>query len=171
MIHIDINRESAIFLSKQIYQSIKESILSGTVQPGEKLPSSRELSKYLNVARNVVIESYEQLIAEGYAYSKNGSGTYICKGVQFEKRETGNIKEQHETKEYPNSYVISFRTGIPDLESIPITKWAQLYKETALTIKPSQLDYQNSFGDFELRTQLSLYLNRVKAFVHPQRIF
>ncbi|MDD3413871.1 MAG: PLP-dependent aminotransferase family protein [Lachnospiraceae bacterium] len=163
MIHIDINRESAISLSKQIYHSIKESILSGTVQPGEKLHSSRELSKYLNVARNVVIESYEQLIAEGYAYSRNGSGTYICKGVQFEKRETGNRKEQYERKDYSNSYVISFRTGIPDLESIPITKWAQLYKETALTIKPSQLDYQNSFGDFELRTQLSLYLNRVRG--------
>lgn len=163
MIHINIDRESTISLSKQIYNSLKESVLSGIVQPGEKLPSSRELSQYLNVARNVVIESYEQLIAEGYAYSKNGSGTYICEGAQFKKPETYSEQKQHDSKKTLNNKTISFRTGIPDLESIPIKKWAQIYKEIALDIKPSQMDYQSSFGDYELRTQLSLYLNRVRG--------
>lgn len=164
MLYIKINRESVSCLSKQIYNSIKESALSGTIRPGEKLPSSRELSKYLNVARNIVIESYEQLIAEGYAYSKSGSGTYICEGVQFQKAKVDSVKKQKNINiKALNSNVISFRTGIPDLESIPIKKWAQVYKEIALDIKPSQMDYQNSFGDYELRTQLSIYLNRIRG--------
>ena len=81
MIYIRLNREDKLPLSRQIYRSIKENILSGRIPAGTKLPSSRELAGELHVARNVVIEGYEQLIAEGYADSKNGSGTYIREGV------------------------------------------------------------------------------------------
>ncbi|WHH57742.1 winged helix-turn-helix domain-containing protein [Petroclostridium sp. X23] len=104
MLHIKIDRESASYLSKQIYNSIKEFALCGTIQPGEKLPSSRDLSKYLNIARNVVIESYEQLIAEGYAYSKSGSGTYICEGVQFQKTKVDSMKRHYISDNYITPY-------------------------------------------------------------------
>lgn len=171
MIYIDIDRESKDSLAKQMYRSIKESVLCGTLQPGEKLPSSRELSNYLNVARNMVIESYEQLIAEGYAYSKNGSGTYISDGVQFQRAKTISLHKQQDDTKCRNSNFISFRTGIPDLDEIPIKKWAQMYHNTTLDIKPSQMDYQNPFGDYELRTQISLYLNRARgACTCPENI-
>ena len=170
MLFIDIDRTSKNSLTKQIYSSIKESILCGTLQPGEKLPSSRELSKYLNVARNIVIESYEQLIAEGYAYSKSGSGTYICEGVQFQMG-TRNVHKEQNGKKNQKSDLISFRTGIPDLDEIPIKKWAQMYHSIALDIKSFQMDYQNPFGNYELRTQISLYLNRVRgACTYPENI-
>ncbi len=171
MIYIDFDRESKDSLSKQIYSSIKESVLYGTLQPGEKLPSSRELSKYLNVARNMVVESYEQLIAEGYAYSKSGSGTYISEGVLFQGARTRSVHKQQIDNKHQNFDLISFRTGIPDLNEIPIKKWAQMYHNIALDIKPYQMDYQNPFGDYELRTQISLYLNRAKgACTYPENI-
>lgn len=69
MIHINLNREDKLSLSRQIYRSVKESILSGKIAAGTKLPSSRELSRELHVARNVVIEGYEQLIAEALRLS------------------------------------------------------------------------------------------------------
>lgn len=171
MIYINIDRESKDSLAKQIYSFIKESVLCGTVHPGEKLPSSRELSNYLNVARNIVVESYEQLIAEGYVYSKSGSGTYISEGVQFQRVKIGNIQKQKNDKKYQSTNIISFRTGIPDLGEIPIKKWAQMYHNIALDIKSFQMDYQNSFGDYELRTQISLYLNRARgACTYPENI-
>lgn len=163
MIYINIDRHQGDSLTKQIYCSLKEGILSGTLQQGEKLPSSRELAKDLNVARNVVIESYDQLIAEGYAYSRSGSGTYVCEAVRLEKpADTPAVKKrEYPKKQIPN--MISFRTGIPDLNSIPIKTWAQAYREVITTVKPPQLDYQNSFGEYELRYQLSHYLNRVRG--------
>ena len=168
MIYITINKNAKTSLTKQIYLSIKEAILSGTLQSEDQLPSSRELSKYLNVSRNVVIESYEQLIAEGYAYSKHGSGTFICDGVRFQRYKS--VKQEPQTKSTQN-LLISFRTGIPDLSAIPIKKWAQLYHKTALELSPSQMDYQQSFGNYELRTQLSLYLNRARgASTSPENI-
>jgi GntR family transcriptional regulator / MocR family aminotransferase len=73
MIYISLNRTGSVSLTKQICSSLRDAILKGTLKPNEKLPSSRELAKYLKVSRNIVISSYEQLFAEGYIYTKNGS--------------------------------------------------------------------------------------------------
>lgn len=165
MIYITLDRNSKISLSRQIYIFIRNNILNGTLPEKEKLPSTRELSKYLNISRNVVIESYDQLFAEGYIYTKNGSGTYVNDGILFSKEYAVNNNDN--TSERNKSYlpentadekIISFRTGIPNLSSVPIKKWAQIYKEVSLSSSPAQLDYQNSSGEYELRYQLAHYL-------------
>ena len=99
MLYININRDSGRSLSDQIYQYIKESIFRGSLQAREKLPSSRELARFLNVSRNVVIESYEQLMAEGYIYSKNGSGTFVCEGLVFCRDESVKRSTQTQIRE------------------------------------------------------------------------
>ena len=158
---INIDRKSRISLWKQLYIYYKELILSGKLKSKDKLPSTRELSRDLNIARNVVLDCYEQLMAEGYVYSKSGSGTYVCEGVKFQQVK---IKtKSHFTKSDNGIEKISFRTGIPDLDNIPINKWAQVYKESILNVEVTQMDYQNSFGNYELRSELSSYLERVRG--------
>jgi GntR family transcriptional regulator/MocR family aminotransferase len=78
MIHIPIDRDCPVSLARQMAAFLREAILCGTLKPREKLPSTRELSKNLNVARNVAIECYELLAAEGYLFSKPGSGAYVA---------------------------------------------------------------------------------------------
>jgi len=89
MLHINLNRNQDESLSKQIYQALKESIFSGDLKADEKLPSTRRFSEFLSVSRNVVMEAYEQLWAEGYLYSKEGSGTYVSDGICFNERDSG----------------------------------------------------------------------------------
>ncbi|HAN21041.1 MAG: GntR family transcriptional regulator [Clostridiales bacterium GWF2_36_10] len=164
MFYITLDRDKPISIAIQIYSFIREGILNETLQQGEKLPSTRELAKYLNVARNGVIESYEQLIAEGYVYTKNGSGTYVSDGIRFERTAVNHyVKEQRAIKSQTNEDIISFRTGIPDLASIPIKKWGKIYKEITLSVLPLHMDYQSSNGQYELRYQLSNYLRRVRG--------
>lgn len=55
--------ESGLPLSRQIYERIKALILHGDLKAEERLPSSRALSKELAVARNTVLEAYDQLLA------------------------------------------------------------------------------------------------------------
>jgi GntR family transcriptional regulator/MocR family aminotransferase len=157
MLYININRGNKLSLSRQIYCSIKENVLHGKIPAGTKLPSSRELSAELHVARNVVIESYEQLIAEGYAFSKKGSGTYINEGVFLPVPEREICLHKSTTVSSEPSVSVSFRTGIPDLSQIPIKKWGQIYHKTVLDVKPHQLDYQNPIGDNSLRLTLERY--------------
>lgn len=172
MIYINLDRDKPLSLSKQIYSFIKESIFNGTLKEGEKLPSTRELAKYHKIARNVVIESYEQLMAEGYIYAKNGSGTYVAEGISFRITDTNNcVKESKTILKKPNEEIISFRTGIPELSSIPIKKWGKIYKEITLSISPDYLGYQDSYGEYELRYELSNYLRRVRGVnANPENI-
>ena len=52
-------------ISAQLTQALREAVQSGDLQPGDPLPSSRELALTLGVARGTIIEAYDQLLAEG----------------------------------------------------------------------------------------------------------
>jgi GntR family transcriptional regulator/MocR family aminotransferase len=64
-------------LFQQVYRQIRFAILSQSLRPGTKLPSTRQLASQLSVARSVVVSAYEQLLAEGYLSGKTGSGSYV----------------------------------------------------------------------------------------------
>jgi len=64
-------------LFRQIYLQIRSAILSQSLRPGTRLPSTRELASQLSVSRSAVVSAYEQLLAEGYLRGKIGSGSYV----------------------------------------------------------------------------------------------
>lgn len=72
---IKLNGDSPIYL--QVKNYIKDMILKGMFQGGEKLPSTRELSIVLKVSRNTIITAYEFLEDEGFICIKKGKGTFI----------------------------------------------------------------------------------------------
>jgi GntR family transcriptional regulator/MocR family aminotransferase len=82
MMLIRIDRESTVPMIRQLYGRIRETILSGRLQPGARLPSSRELAVRLQVSRNVVLEAYDLLYAEGFLAPKQGAGTYVARGAK-----------------------------------------------------------------------------------------
>ena len=63
----------------QIAKHIKRLIDTNIIEDGEKLPSIRKLSKFLEVNNDTIINVYNRLEAEGYAMIKIGSGTYAKK--------------------------------------------------------------------------------------------
>ena len=65
-------------LYRQIYRVLRGEILARRLRPGDRLPSTRWLSADLGVSRNVALLAYEQLLAEGYAESRVGSGTIVA---------------------------------------------------------------------------------------------
>lgn len=73
-------------LYRQIYYSLRARILSGALDGGKRVPSSRDLADQLNVSRTVVLLAYEQLEAEGYLIGRSGSGTYVSRGLAGETR-------------------------------------------------------------------------------------
>jgi GntR family transcriptional regulator/MocR family aminotransferase len=68
-------------LFRQVYVGLREAILSGAVSGGEKLPSTRDLAEQLGISRTVALLAYDQLLAEGFAVGRAGSGTYVSKSV------------------------------------------------------------------------------------------
>jgi len=64
-------------LQQQLIQKLIHAINSGHFACGSKMPSSRKLAEQLSIARNTVVNAYEQLIDEGYLVSKERSGIYV----------------------------------------------------------------------------------------------
>jgi len=61
-------------LQNQIRTMMVDAILEGRLPAGEEVPSSRELSESLGVARNTVVLAYQQLVAKGYLLTRDRSG-------------------------------------------------------------------------------------------------
>ena len=75
---IQLNVESRVPIYQQIYEFIKHEIVDGKISVGERLPSTRLLSKSLQVSRSTVELSYQQLLEEGYIESEPCKGYYVC---------------------------------------------------------------------------------------------
>lgn len=72
-----LDEKSAAPLYRQIYEAIRQAILTGEFQPTMPLPATRLLAKQLGVSRMTIINAYDQLFAEGYLEGKTGAGTYV----------------------------------------------------------------------------------------------
>lgn len=73
---LKINNKESIYI--QIERHIIEGIKKGELKKDSKLPSTREVSKYLNISRNSVISAYEELESRGVILTKRGRGTFIA---------------------------------------------------------------------------------------------
>ncbi|NLN41216.1 MAG: FadR family transcriptional regulator [Clostridiales bacterium] len=64
-------------VSDQVFEQIKQQIISGKWAPGEKIPSELELAKMFDVSRVSVREAIHRLIGMGVLYVRRGEGTYV----------------------------------------------------------------------------------------------
>ncbi|MEM9279383.1 MAG: PLP-dependent aminotransferase family protein [Pseudomonadota bacterium] len=64
-------------LQAQLREKVVNAIMSRALQPGERLPSSRSLSKHLKVARNTVTLAYQALADDGYLTPRPRSGYVV----------------------------------------------------------------------------------------------
>ena len=66
-IGLDVKSDRPLY--EQIYQFLKAEIQEGRLSAGERIPSTRKLSTYLQVSRSTVDMAYDQLLSEGYIES------------------------------------------------------------------------------------------------------
>jgi GntR family transcriptional regulator/MocR family aminotransferase len=140
---ISLERESPVPLYKQLYETIREAILSGTLSKGLRLPSTRLLAAELRVSRNIVVIAFEQLLAEGYIQSKTGAGTFVTKTLPDEVLQvsghsggaTRSLSERGRMIRKLASFVVPpdaklryapFRYGLPALDNLPLELWGRL---------------------------------------------
>jgi GntR family transcriptional regulator / MocR family aminotransferase len=67
-------------LYRQVYEAVRDKIMTGQLRPGARLPSTRAMATELGVSRRTALEAYDQLLAEGYVVGRVGSGTTVAPG-------------------------------------------------------------------------------------------
>jgi DNA-binding transcriptional regulator YhcF (GntR family) len=72
-----LDRDLPIPVGVQLRGQIEYGIGFGELQPGERLPSVREMADLLGVAPMTVAEAYRELKANGLIHGRIGSGTFV----------------------------------------------------------------------------------------------
>jgi GntR family transcriptional regulator/MocR family aminotransferase len=185
-------------LQRQAYRALREAILAGRLRGGERLPSTRALARELGVSRNTVVLGFEQLVAEGYATTRGGSGTYVAealparpgpsRGAQrapsdgapaspprlsaFGRRLAAGVPRGQASWSLPRERVAcDFRYGEPAYADLPLATWARLLGRRARRLSVKRLAYQPPGGAAELREALAGYLARARGVVcAPEQI-
>ncbi|MBR2163772.1 MAG: GntR family transcriptional regulator [Campylobacter sp.] len=83
MIHLDYRDTRPIYT--QIVEGFRQQILSQVLQPGDKLPSVRELAGSLTINPNTIQRAYRELEMQGWIATVPGKGCFVC-GVPSESQ-------------------------------------------------------------------------------------
>lgn len=176
-IYIDPSADKSI--TAQLCDQLRQKIRQGDIIEGTRLPPSRKLAKEYGIARNVVIDVYEQLIAEGYLNAITGSGTYVAEGISNSDAERGDDifwegqavstteAEDLAFASDEDDGCIDFMTGVPDLTLFPNKLWGKYLKAAAEEARPAQYDYSDIMGNPALRLEIAKYLYRTRGMRCP----
>lgn len=160
---VRLERDHPAPLHHQLEQQLRAGIRSGRLRAGATLPSSRALADQLELSRGVVVEAYEQLVAEGYLTSQPGGATRVCAKV---------VEATAPASTAPRSpHQIDFAYGRPDVVSFPRQDWLRSIRRVLDEAPSDRLTYGDGRGVPELRDALAMYLNRVRGTAaHADRI-
>jgi GntR family transcriptional regulator/MocR family aminotransferase len=162
-------------LYQQLYDYLRDGILSGRLAGGLRLLGTRALAKQTGLARNTVLAAYEQLQAEGFLKARSGSGFVVCEGLedrlQWPVTQTDTpdpvmpalAKRGSEIasgiRKGVNHLRLPLQPGEPDCSLFPMETWAMLAGRELRRAKRTDLTYGDPQGEYRLRQALSLYLS------------
>jgi GntR family transcriptional regulator/MocR family aminotransferase len=166
-------------LHLQIYRAFREAILSGEMAPGSRLPSSRAEARTLGVSRNVVLQAYGQLEAEGYIGGSRGSGTYVTSeipdwttppaskkssaaadGTRIQLSEYARRASAAEPFARRHRLPYDFAYGLSRPDDRTVRCWQRALRRAGEHLP---LDYGPAEGNPELRDAIAHYLFRSRA--------
>lgn len=80
--YISIDASDPRPIYRQIVDEVQRALVLGNLQPGDPLPSVRELAADLRVNPKTVSEAYKELERDGVVYVQRGQGTFIDEGAR-----------------------------------------------------------------------------------------
>lgn len=163
---IENNSKTPYYL--QLYRYLKEAILSGEITAHEKLPSLRLLSKTLNLSVTTIELAYDQLMVEGYIYSKPQSGYYASNIMPSDRTVPQvsmdfSILDQSLEQDEPTQYY--------DLDCFAFTKWKKCMNKVLTEYTPQLFFESDPQGEPALRVEIAKYLYMSRGVIcQPNQI-
>jgi GntR family transcriptional regulator / MocR family aminotransferase len=152
---VELQRDSGVPLHQQLESGIRTRIRAGLLRAETVMPSTRALAQDLGLSRGVVVEAYQQLVAEGYLISRAGGYTQVA--------DIAVIEASSALKPDAGPPRIDFRYSRPDVSEFPRAAWLRSVRRVLNETPYRSLAYIDGRGTIELRTALSDYLNRVRG--------
>lgn len=165
---------------RQIARQLRESIVRRALPPGTRLPPSRDLATQLSVARNCVVDAYDELIAEGILEGRGRQGTFVVAGVPAVQ---GAATEPSWTPlllrrmsadargadERPGGASLDWRPGQASTRTLPLDVWRGACREAGRNLPPQ--GYGDPRGEPALRQAIADWLCEHRSVnVEPEQI-
>lgn len=183
-------RDPEVSAYKWLYAALRDEIVAGRLRPGARLPATRELAKQYGLARGTVMNSFDQLKAEGYVEGAVGAGTYVSNILPDELLEVDpktaiNLQAMPSAERRTSNYAKrvslfqnlevrpsrAFRTNLPALDLFPATLWAQVASRRLRRVSMNLLLGCDAMGYKPLREAVAAYLSTSRG-VHcvPEQV-
>ena len=146
----ELKKSPGMPLYESLYRAIREDILSGALQSGEKLPSKRALAANLEVGKTTVEGAYGQLLEEGYIVSRERSGFYVEAVQRPVSRKPTAPHPVALSEEPPKADLTGNGTG-----QFPFSVWIRLQREVILDYGEQLLLPLHAQGVLELRQAIA----------------
>lgn len=124
---IHLNPNSGMPIYRQLFQQLRQRIVSGQFAPGEQVPSVRELSAELKINLLTVAKVYQLLEREGFVETRRGLGTFVLDG-----HATRSLIEKRKLIAHAVEQVVSEAQHL-DLEEVEVVKLIRHRFEAAKT--------------------------------------
>jgi GntR family transcriptional regulator/MocR family aminotransferase len=176
---LDFSSETPLY--RQISMWFRQAILSGRLQPGQRVPSTRALAKELRVSRIPVVSAYELLIAEGYLQTFIGAGTCVSESipdplftpqkeglpdavvVEPQTRGRRMVSRRALEMEGPARAWLQRVRGCTNLEQFPVAIWSKLVSRHARKASRDIMGYGDPMGYAPFREVIAEYLGAFRA--------
>lgn len=172
---IELHTDSEVCLYEQIYDHIRTEIKEGKLLAGERLPSTRSLAEYLQVARSTVEYAYDQLVSEGYIESRPYKGYFVCTLEEIflmeEKEAVQEKQEEDRKKQTEGKWQYDFSPNDIDMSGFPFGVWKKITKNILSYGNSDLFARGEAQGDRDLRETISRYLHSSRGVnCRPEQI-
>lgn len=158
---IPLDRDSEEPIYQQLIRHFQYQISSGRLQPGTRLPPSRDLARELGIGRISVVSAYNELQSKGLISAHPGRGTFVSGGEQTRKVTP---KNHHQSQPAPHQNmreilrlaqkpgVIAFNCGAPPDEFLPVEAFRSALDTVLHRDGAAAITYEDPEGYMPLRT-------------------
>jgi GntR family transcriptional regulator/MocR family aminotransferase len=174
--------EEDVPLYLRIYRQLREHILSGSLEPGARLPSARMLARDLGVSRNTVEAAFAQLVDEGFVDRRVGAGSVVVESLG-EAAPFATLRSPAKVRPSPSAPPRLGKRGTAILElgraeigsdsgtgawatnapAFPWRAWNRLLAREARRLGPTLLGAFPQAGLKELRVQVAKYASLARG--------
>lgn len=172
---IRLQADSGKCLYEQIYEHIRQEIREGKLLAGEKLPSTRSLAEYLQVARSTVDVAYAQLQSEGYLESRPYKGYYVCRMEELFRLGTEGAPDRTGGTQVSSGAFVEaaydFSPNGVDMSGFPFGVWKKITRNILDNSNSELFALGDAQGDWDLRATISRYLHSSRGVnCRPEQI-
>ena len=163
-------------IGDELHRQLRAAIVGGRLQPGVRLPSSRELAAGLGISRNTVVGAYDLLLSEGYVRASGRAGTVIANvlaaGPRRESPAGRFDRRLHPVWRTPFRLIptgtvagcrYDFTVGIPDATRFPSDTWRRLTSRALRAAAKRRAEYGAPQGSLALRKAIAGHVSFARA--------